>query len=197
MWIFGTLSDKLLEKVCTVDGSAKDVVDSWNHFHFIMEELENLKRQEKDANDAGKKEATHETQDVNTNHTNLLNAVSAPSKCRDFTNSSYDDEGVVTDFNNLETTVNVSLTPTTRIHTIHPKTHILGDPLSAVQTRSKVHKNSEAHALVSYIQKQQRNNHKDFQHCLFACFLSQVEPIKISQALEYKSWVDAMQEELL
>nr|GFC81720.1 ribonuclease H-like domain-containing protein [Tanacetum cinerariifolium] len=49
-----------------------------------------------------------------------------------FTNSSYDDEGVVTDFNNLETTVNVSPTPTTRIHTIHPKTHILGDPLLAV-----------------------------------------------------------------
>nr|GEV15837.1 hypothetical protein [Tanacetum cinerariifolium] len=64
-------------------------------------------------------------------------------------------------------------------------------------TRSKVHKNSEAHALVSYIQKQQRNNHKDFQHCLFACFLSQVEAKKISQALEDKSWVDTMQEELL
>nr|GFC81407.1 putative ribonuclease H-like domain-containing protein [Tanacetum cinerariifolium] len=85
-----------------------------------------------------------------------------------FTDSSYDDEGVVTDFNNLETT-----------------------------TRSKVNKNSEAHALVSYIQKQQRNNHKDFQHCLFACFLSQIEPKKISQALEDKSWVDVMQEELL
>nr|GFA80727.1 putative ribonuclease H-like domain-containing protein [Tanacetum cinerariifolium] len=84
--------------------------------------------------------------------------------------------------------MNVSPTPTTRIHTIHPKTQILGDPLSAVQTRSKVHKNSEAHALISYIQKQQRNNHKDFQHCLFACFLSQVEPKKISQALEDKSW---------
>nr|GEX36953.1 retrovirus-related Pol polyprotein from transposon TNT 1-94 [Tanacetum cinerariifolium]GEX40006.1 retrovirus-related Pol polyprotein from transposon TNT 1-94 [Tanacetum cinerariifolium] len=68
-----------------------------------------------------------------------------------FTNSSYDDKGVFTDFNNLETTVN----------------------------------------------KQQKNNHKDFQHCLFACFLSQVEPKKISQALEDKSWVDAMQEELL
>nr|GEZ73520.1 hypothetical protein [Tanacetum cinerariifolium] len=39
-----------------------------------------------------------------------------------FTDSSYDDEGVVTDFNNLETTMSVSLTPTTRIHTIHPKT---------------------------------------------------------------------------
>nr|GEY83069.1 copia protein [Tanacetum cinerariifolium] len=64
-----------------------------------------------------------------------------------FTDSCYDDEGVVTDFNNLETTVTVSPTPTTRIHTIHSKTKILGDTLSDVQTRSKVHKNSEAHAL--------------------------------------------------
>nr|GFB73493.1 hypothetical protein [Tanacetum cinerariifolium] len=45
-----------------------------------------------------------------------------------FTNLSYDDEGVVTDFNNLDTTMTVSPTPTTRIHTIHPKTQILGDP---------------------------------------------------------------------
>nr|GEU76107.1 putative ribonuclease H-like domain-containing protein [Tanacetum cinerariifolium] len=44
-----------------------------------------------------------------------------------FTDSSYDDKGVVTDFNNLETTVSVSPTPTIRIHTIHPKTQILGD----------------------------------------------------------------------
>nr|GEV58400.1 hypothetical protein [Tanacetum cinerariifolium] len=113
-----------------------------------------------------------------------------------FTYSSYDDEGVVTDFNNLKTTVSVNSTPTTRIHTIHPKTQILRDPKSAIQTRSKVNKNSKAHALVSYIQKQQRNNHKDFHHCLFACFLSQTEPKKISQALEFESWVDDMQEEL-
>nr|GFB51600.1 putative ribonuclease H-like domain-containing protein [Tanacetum cinerariifolium] len=64
-----------------------------------------------------------------------------------FIDSSYDDEGVVTDFNKLETTVNVSPTPTTRIHTIHPKTQILRDPMSTVQTRRKVNKNSEAHAL--------------------------------------------------
>ncbi|GJW89329.1 putative ribonuclease H-like domain-containing protein [Tanacetum coccineum] len=44
---------------------------------------------------------------------------------------------------------------------------------------------------------QRRNNHKDFQHCLFACFLSQNKPKKISEALEDESWVDAMQEELL
>ncbi|GJV25008.1 hypothetical protein Tco_1377703 [Tanacetum coccineum] len=114
-----------------------------------------------------------------------------------FTNESYDDEGAVADFTNFETTVNVSSIPTSRIHTIHPQTQILGDPNSTVQTRSKVNKSYEAHALISYIQKQRRNNHKDFQHCLFACFLSQIEPKKISEALADESWVDAMQEELL
>ncbi|GJZ54541.1 putative ribonuclease H-like domain-containing protein [Tanacetum coccineum] len=114
-----------------------------------------------------------------------------------FTNASYDDEGAVTDFTNLETIVNVSPIPTSRIHSIHPSTQILRDPKSAVQTRSKVNKSSRAHAFVSYIQKQRRNNHKDFQHCLFACFLSQIKPKKISEALEDESWVDAMQEELL
>ncbi|GJR42302.1 hypothetical protein Tco_1310405 [Tanacetum coccineum] len=64
-----------------------------------------------------------------------------------------------------------SPTPTLRIHSIHPKSQILGDPKSAVQTRSKVQNKSGAHALLSHIHKQQRNNHKDQQHCLFACFL--------------------------
>ncbi|GJU37227.1 putative ribonuclease H-like domain-containing protein [Tanacetum coccineum] len=67
-----------------------------------------------------------------------------------------------------------------------------------VQTQdSIVNKSCGAHAFVSYVQKQRRNNHKDFHHCLFACFLSQHEPKKISEALEDESWVDAMQEELL
>ncbi|GJT23761.1 putative ribonuclease H-like domain-containing protein [Tanacetum coccineum] len=114
-----------------------------------------------------------------------------------FTTSSYDDEGAVADFTNLETVVNVSPIPTSRIHSSHPTTLILGDPTSAVQTRSKVNTSSGAHAFVSYVQKQKRTNHKDFHHCLFACFLSQHEPKKISEALEDESWVDAMQEELL
>nr|GFA07258.1 retrovirus-related Pol polyprotein from transposon TNT 1-94 [Tanacetum cinerariifolium] len=73
-----------------------------------------------------------------------------------FTNSSYKDEGVVTDFNNLETTVNVSPTLITRIQTIHPKTQILRDSLSAVQTRSKVHKNSKAHTFVYMNKKDEK-----------------------------------------
>ncbi|GJX24591.1 putative ribonuclease H-like domain-containing protein [Tanacetum coccineum] len=101
-----------------------------------------------------------------------------------FNNSSYDDEGAVADFTNLETVVNVSPIPTSRIHFSHPSALILGDPTSAVQTRSKVNKSSRAHAFVSYVQKQRRTNHKDFQHCLFACFLSHNKPKKILEALK-------------
>ncbi|GJZ28293.1 ribonuclease H-like domain-containing protein [Tanacetum coccineum] len=114
-----------------------------------------------------------------------------------FDEASYDEEGMVHDFNNLPTEVAVSPIPTLRIHNIHPQSQILGDPKSSVQTRSRVKQTSGAHALVSYVQKQQRNNHKDQQHCLFACFLSQEEPKKISEALKDDSWVEAMQEELL
>ncbi|GJT77861.1 retrovirus-related pol polyprotein from transposon TNT 1-94 [Tanacetum coccineum] len=116
-------------------------------------------------------------------------------------NGAYDDDedvGVVADFNNMDNTIAVSPIPTLRIHKDHPKGQILGDPTSAVQTRGKIQKASSAQqALVSYIHKQNRTNHKDHQNCLFACFLSQEEPKTISQALQDESWVEAMQEELL
>ena len=51
--------------------------------------------------------------------------------------------------------------------------------------------------MICYIKEQQRTNHKDNQHCLYACFLSQKEPKKITEALEDDGWVEAMQEELL
>ncbi|GJT69987.1 putative ribonuclease H-like domain-containing protein [Tanacetum coccineum] len=58
-------------------------------------------------------------------------------------------------------------------------------------------KTSEGHGLVTLIQKQRRTNHKDFQNCLFTCFLSQSEPKKMIQALTDLSWIEAMQDELL
>ncbi|GJY41917.1 putative ribonuclease H-like domain-containing protein [Tanacetum coccineum] len=104
--------------------------------------------------------------------------------------------GAEADLNNLETTMNVSPIPTTRIHKDHPKDQIIGDINSATQTR-RMTKISEEHAMVSYIKKQRRTNHKDYQNCLFACFLSQIEPKKVIQALTDPSWIEAMQEELL
>ncbi|GKF05930.1 hypothetical protein Tco_0036598, partial [Tanacetum coccineum] len=143
----------------------------------FLDELERLKRQEKDANDAAealRKEFAQETENLllqagaaKASSTNTVNTVSTPvstaslydglsfsdptnpdqddSKIPELediyknptdgilTNSSYDDEGAVADFSNLETVVNVS--------PIH-----LGDPQSAVQKRSKVTKSSGAHA---------------------------------------------------
>ncbi|GKC38084.1 putative ribonuclease H-like domain-containing protein [Tanacetum coccineum] len=64
-------------------------------------------------------------------------------------------------------------------------------------TRSKVKKSQFGEsAFVSYIHDQQRNNHTNYLHCLFACFLSQLEPSTVAQALEDPGWVDAMQEEM-
>ncbi|GJR49045.1 putative ribonuclease H-like domain-containing protein [Tanacetum coccineum] len=60
----------------------------------------------------------------------------------------------VADSQILETIVNVSPIPTSRIHSIHPSTLILGDPKSAVQTRSKVTKSSRAHAFVDAMQEE-------------------------------------------
>ncbi|GJR40499.1 putative ribonuclease H-like domain-containing protein [Tanacetum coccineum] len=71
-----------------------------------------------------------------------------------FTNATYDDEGAVADFTNLETIVNVSPIPTSRINSIHPSTLILGDPKLVVQTRSKVTQSSRAHALVDAMQEE-------------------------------------------
>ncbi|GKE49379.1 putative ribonuclease H-like domain-containing protein [Tanacetum coccineum] len=51
------------------------------------------------------------------------------------------------------------------------------------------------HAMFS--SEQQMTNHKDFQNCLFACFLSQAEPKKVIQSLKDPSWIEAIQEELL
>nr|GEY14313.1 putative ribonuclease H-like domain-containing protein [Tanacetum cinerariifolium] len=105
------------------------------------------------------------------------------------------DEGAEADYNNLETVISVSPNPSTRIHKDHPKEHIIGEVNSAVQTR-KMAKQNEA-GLISFINKQRRTNHKDFQNCLFACFLSQMETKKVTQALDDEIWVEAMQEELL
>ncbi|GKA51056.1 putative ribonuclease H-like domain-containing protein, partial [Tanacetum coccineum] len=73
---------------------------------------------------------------------------------------------------------------------------IIGDLNSAIQIR-RMTKISDEHAMVCYINKQRRTNHKDYQNCLFSCFPSQKEPKKVIQALEDPSWVEAMQEELL
>ncbi|GKF27822.1 putative ribonuclease H-like domain-containing protein [Tanacetum coccineum] len=87
----------------------------------------------------------------------------------------YKDVGAEANTNNLNTFMPVSPIPTTRIHKDHLVEQIIRDLNSAPQTR-RMTKNLEEHGLFSLVQ--QRTNHKDFQNCLFASFLSQEEPKK-------------------
>nr|GEZ34544.1 putative ribonuclease H-like domain-containing protein [Tanacetum cinerariifolium] len=104
--------------------------------------------------------------------------------------------GAEADTNNLELSTVVSPIPTTRVHKDHPKEQIIIDLNLATQTRRMINFSKE-NAMVSYIKKQRRTNPKDYQNCLFACFLSQQEPKKVIQALADPSWIEAMQEKLL
>ncbi|GJW44719.1 putative ribonuclease H-like domain-containing protein [Tanacetum coccineum] len=87
-----------------------------------------------------------------------------------------EDVGAEANLNNLDAFMPVSPILTTRIHKDHPVEQIIGDLNSAPQTR-RMTKNLEERGLFSYVQ--QRTNHKDFQNCLFVCFLSQEEPKKL------------------
>ncbi|GJV74779.1 putative ribonuclease H-like domain-containing protein [Tanacetum coccineum] len=135
----------------------------------------------------------------------LANSISSSSEIEDiyhhpstgiFSSSSYDADfgGTVT---NLAPIIVVDPVPTKRVNTIHPQSQILGDLTSPVQTRGTLKKSKFGEStFVSYVHDQQRNNHTDYLHCLFACFLSQLEPRSVAQALNDSDWVEAIQEEI-
>ncbi|GJY93262.1 putative ribonuclease H-like domain-containing protein [Tanacetum coccineum] len=166
-------------------------------------------RKDSECNDQEKEDNVNSTNNVNAASTNEVNAVGGKTSIElpfdpnmpaledvsifDFSRDDEDD-GAEADMNNLDTTIQVSPIPTTRIHKDHPLDQVIGDLQSATQTR-KMSKNLKEHGFVSTIQ--QRTNHKDLQNCLFACFLSQEEPKKVIHALKDPSWIEAMQEELL
>ncbi|GJR64661.1 putative ribonuclease H-like domain-containing protein [Tanacetum coccineum] len=162
----------------------------------------------------------NQEQDANVNNTNNINTVSPTVSAVDIENNAVDENivygciddpnmpnleeiiysdddeevGAETDINNLATNVPVSPILTTRVHKDHPLEQIIGDIHSEPQT-IRMTKNVTEHGMFSLVQ--QRINHKDFQNCLFACFLSQVEPKKVIKALTNPSWIEAMQDELL
>ncbi|GJY25039.1 putative ribonuclease H-like domain-containing protein [Tanacetum coccineum] len=156
--------------------------------------------------DQEKEDNVNSTNNVNAANTNEVNVVCGKTSIElpddpnmppleDIVYSDDDEDvGAEADMNNLDAFMPVSPIPTTRVHKDHPVEQIIGDLNSAPQTR-RMTKNLEEHGLFSSVQ--QRTNHKDFQNCLFACFLSQVEPKKVIQALQDPSWIEAMQDELL
>nr|GEV90419.1 putative ribonuclease H-like domain-containing protein [Tanacetum cinerariifolium] len=110
------------------------------------------------------------------------------------TTNTDDTNGVEADLCNIETTITASPTLTIRIHKDHLKSQIIGLMDTPIQTRNKS-KEMEEQSFIATIH--QKTNPALLQFCQFLCFLSQVEPKKISDALQDPSWVEAMQEELL
>nr|GFD12280.1 hypothetical protein [Tanacetum cinerariifolium] len=102
--------------------------------------------------------------------------------------------GVEADISNMETTISASPTPCLRIHKDHPKSQIIGPVDTLIRTRHKSKEMEEQSFIATLYQK---TDPALLQFCLFSCFLSQVEPKKVSDALQDLSWAEAMQEELL
>ncbi|GJW83818.1 putative ribonuclease H-like domain-containing protein, partial [Tanacetum coccineum] len=75
-----------------------------------------------------------------------------------------------------------------------PIENVIGDVKSSVQTRRMTKPTSEQ-GFLSAVYEQK--THDTLNTCLYACFLSQIEPTSIAKALSDSSWVEAMQEELL
>ncbi|GJR67887.1 putative ribonuclease H-like domain-containing protein, partial [Tanacetum coccineum] len=100
------------------------------------------------------------SKNINTGSPNINTASTIPidSSMQSLENTgifddAYDDRevGAKADLNNLETTMNVSPIPTTRIYKDHPKDHIIRDINSATQTR--MIKITEEHAMWVYRNK--------------------------------------------
>ncbi|GJT60148.1 putative ribonuclease H-like domain-containing protein [Tanacetum coccineum] len=143
---------------------------------------------EDERDDQEKDASVNSTNNVNAASTNEVNVVCGKTSIElpddpnmppleDIVYSDDDEDvGAEADMNNLDAFMPVSPIPTTRVHKDHPVEQIIRDLNSTPQTR-RMTKNLEEHGLFSSVQ--QRTNHKDFQNCLFACFLSQVEPKKV------------------
>nr|GFA43469.1 ribonuclease H-like domain-containing protein [Tanacetum cinerariifolium] len=68
--------------------------------------------------------------------------------------SDHEDDDELAGMNNLDTTIQVSTAPTTRVHKDHPLDQVIKDLQSATQTRIMT-KNLEEHRFVSTIRKEQ------------------------------------------
>ncbi|GJW54160.1 putative reverse transcriptase domain-containing protein [Tanacetum coccineum] len=95
---------------------------------------------------------------------------------------------------NIPQSYAVPTTPHTRIHKDHPIDHVIGDVQSSIQTRKMTTSYSELGFLSAIYEGK---SHQDLHTCIFACFLSQEKPKRVSKALSDPAWVEEMQEELI
>ncbi|GJY87042.1 retrovirus-related pol polyprotein from transposon TNT 1-94, partial [Tanacetum coccineum] len=124
-------------------------------------------RKDSECNDQEKEDNVNNTNNVNAASINEVNVVGIETSIElpfdpnmpaledysifDFSRNDEDD-GAEADMNNLDTTIQVSPNPTTRIHKDHPLFQVIGDLQLATQTR-KMSKNLKEHGFVGRTQK--------------------------------------------
>nr|GEY16495.1 hypothetical protein [Tanacetum cinerariifolium] len=89
------------------------------------------------------------------------------------------------DFSNLESSIHVSPTPTSKTHKDYPLKQVIGSLNTPVQTRSKLKPTNEQ-GFISAMYK--GKTHEDLNTGLFSCFISQIEPTRVAKALSDPAW---------
>ncbi|GJU98646.1 putative ribonuclease H-like domain-containing protein [Tanacetum coccineum] len=175
----------------TADDAQKQVEDGLND--------ENAE-QERFADDSSSKDVNAVGQQVNTASLDVntgsleLNVVGPSVSTASSNEEDSTEEEPEVDLGNITNSYIVPTTPNTRIHKDHPIDNVIGEVQSTVQTRRMLKPTSEQ-GFLSDVYEQK--THDTLNTCLYACFLSQIEPTSIAKALSDSSWVEAMQEELL
>nr|GEW10086.1 ribonuclease H-like domain-containing protein [Tanacetum cinerariifolium] len=184
-------NDNASTKACDVVESKSSPNDGFQPLSADGKKVDEDPRQESECKDPEKEDNVNSTNNVNADRTNRVNTLGENTNHEllfdpempaleyisifNFS-SDHEDDVEEADMNNMDTTIQVSPTLTTRIHKDHPLDQVIRDLHSFTQTRN-MFKNLEDHGFVTTIH--QRTNHKDLQNCLFACFLSQEEPKKM------------------
>ncbi|GJS99767.1 putative ribonuclease H-like domain-containing protein [Tanacetum coccineum] len=160
-------------RVSTVNPSVSTAGQGFDN----ADDQERIDSSTQDVNTAGPSINTA-SENINTGSSNINTASPIPNdpsmqslEATGIFDDAYDDReevGAEADLNNLETTMNVSSIPTTRIHKDHPIEQIIRDLHLAPLTRRMLQQNIE-----------------------------ELEPKKVIQALTDPSWIEAMQEEHL
>ncbi|GJX43992.1 putative ribonuclease H-like domain-containing protein [Tanacetum coccineum] len=170
--IVGTQSNGFADSKSSHDDRSKPLSDNGK-------KVDEDPRKESGCNDQEKEDNVNSTNNVNAASTNEVNAIGGKTSIEfpfdpnmpaleDYRDD--EDDGVEADLNNLDTTIQVSPIPNTRIHKDHHLDQVIGDLQLATQTR-RMSKKLEEHGFE--------------------------EPKKVIHALKDPSWIEAMQEELL
>ncbi|GJZ01064.1 putative ribonuclease H-like domain-containing protein [Tanacetum coccineum] len=159
-----------------------------------IDDQERPENSTQDVNTAGLSINTTST-NVNTGSLNInIVSTTVTSALLEATHADFFSDETEVDMSNITTTYPVPSTPNIRIHKDHSLDHVIGDVQSGVQTK-RMTKTTNEQGSISAVYE--RKTHEELHTCLFACFLSQDEPKKATQALKNPSWIESMQEELL